>query len=82
VLVSGLCATSELTVFGAVMPTLMALADEVIWCMADCDWCGSLGVATRSACTVEKKGEVLVGGESVYKAACPTCWARARNAKT
>jgi thymidine kinase len=82
VLVSGLCATSELTMFGDVMPTLMALADRVVWCLSDCDFCGSLGVATRSVCTVEKQGDVLVGGEGVYKAACPSCWANERSANT
>jgi thymidine kinase len=30
--------------------------------------------ATRSLCVVEKEGEVLVGGEETYKAACPSCW--------
>jgi len=82
VLVSGLCATSEFQVFGKAMPTLMALADRICWCKADCDWCGSLGVATRSVCIVPKASEVLVGGESVYKAACPSCWVRARNLST
>jgi thymidine kinase len=77
VLVSGLTATSELGVFGSAMPQLLALADEINHCKADCDFCGCLGVASRSVCTVPKDGEVLVGGESVYKAACPACWGKA-----
>lgn len=77
VLVSGLSATSELTVFGSAMPTLIALADEIHHCLADCDYCGSLGLASRSICTVPKDGDVLVGGEAVYKAACPRCWGTA-----
>ena len=76
VLITGLCATSELRIFGEAMPTLMAMADEVRWCKADCDFCNSLGLATRSFCMVPKKADVLVGGENVYKAACPRCWTR------
>ena len=74
VLVTGLCATSEMRVFGQAMPTLIATADEVRWCKADCDFCGSLGTATRSVCLVKKNEDVLVGGPSVYKAACVACW--------
>jgi thymidine kinase len=74
VLISGLSATSELGTFGTAMSTLLALADEVFWCKADCDLCGRMRAATRSLCVVEKKGEVLVGGAETYKAACPSCW--------
>lgn len=74
VLISGLSATSELGTFGTAMSTLLALADEVFWCKADCDLCGRMRAATRSLCVVEKEGEVLVGGEETYKAACPSCW--------
>ena len=73
VLVSGLCMTSELRVFGQAMPRLMAMADEVRHCKADCDYCNSLSMATRSVCTVEKEGDVQVGA-SIYKAACVSCW--------
>jgi len=75
VLVSGLCATSEMRVFGQAMPLLLATADEVVWCKSDCDYCGSLGTATRSVCLIAKREDVLVGGPSVYKAACVSCWA-------
>ena len=61
ILVSGLSATSELGTFGTVMATIMALADEVFWCKADCDLCGRMRAATRSLCVVPKIGEVLVG---------------------
>lgn len=74
VLVSGLAATSELTVFGSAMPRLLALADEIHHCMSDCDYCSSLGTASRSVCTVPKDVEVLVGGSSIYKASCVPCW--------
>jgi len=79
VLITGLCATSELRVFGQAMPSLMASADVVKHCKADCDFCGSLGIATRSVCLVEKVGNVLVGGENTYKAACVRCWIEATN---
>jgi thymidine kinase len=75
VLVSGLCMTSELRVFGSAMPQLMAMADDVKHCKADCDYCNSLSTATRSVCTVEKQGDVQVGA-SIYKAACTSCWVK------
>lgn len=76
VLVSGLSMTSEMGTFGTAMPLLLSLADKIIFCRADCDICKTINTATRSICTVEKQGDVLVGGESVYKAACPKCWSK------
>lgn len=74
VIISGLAATSELEPFGSSMPRLIAVADEVTFCKADCDGCGSFGTATRSVCLKPKAGQVLVGGEETYQAACPSCW--------
>lgn len=74
VIVSGLAATSELEVFGTSMPRLLAVADEVTSCKADCDKCGAFGTATRSICLKRKDGLVLVGGEETYQATCPACW--------
>lgn len=76
VLVSGLAATSELEPFGAAMPALLAVADQIRVLKADCDYCGRYGTATRSVCSRPKVGQVLVGGEETYKAACPACWSR------
>jgi thymidine kinase len=73
VVVSGLSATSELDVFGLSMAKLMAVADEIIWCKADCDACGGFGIATRSYCLKQKTDAVLVGGEDVYQAVCVAC---------
>ena len=74
ILVSGLSMTSELEVFGTSMARLMAVADEVIWCKADCDVCKSIGTASRSICRVRKDGQIKVGGTETYLAACPRCW--------
>jgi thymidine kinase len=78
VLVSGLVATSDMTPFGEAMPHLVATADSVRWLKADCDRCGKVGRGTRTLCLVEKDGDVLVGGTSLYVAACPSCWTAAK----
>lgn len=75
ILISGLAATSELEVFGSVMPRLIAVADEVVWCKADCDSCGTMQSATRSFRIAGPKDQpVEVGGEEKYQALCPACW--------
>lgn len=76
VLVSGLVATSELEPFGTTMPSLLAVADAIVRLRADCDLCGRYNAATRSLCLRPKQGQVLVGGEEVYRAACSKCWTR------
>ena len=69
VLVSGVPATSELEVFKESMCKIMAVADEIIWCRADCDSCSSFDKATRSFYLHgEKKQQVHVGGEEDYAA--------------
>jgi len=74
ILVSGLPATSELEPFGTSFPRVMAVADEVIWCKADCDTSRRMESATRSMCLVKKDGQKLVGGEETYRPACPEVW--------
>jgi thymidine kinase len=74
VLVSGLSATSEMEVFSRLMADILAIADEIVTCRADCDFCGAFAAATRSVCLQEKDGKILVGGDEVYRAACPNCW--------
>lgn len=76
VIISGLAATSELEPFGTSMPKLLAVADEIMLCKADCDACAVYGIASRSRYVgVEaKEGQVKVGGALVYDADCPVCW--------
>lgn len=76
VIVSGLAATSELEPFGVSMPKLLAVADIIKMCKADCDECAAFGIASRSRYIGEeaKEGQVKVGGEPDYAANCPTCW--------
>lgn len=76
ILVSGLSATSELEPFTLLMAWLLAVADHIVQCHADCDLCGEMESASRSVCLIEKNGQVLVGGEETYKAACPECWTK------
>jgi thymidine kinase len=74
VIISALSASSEMEPFTLLMGWLLAVADEVKQCRADCDVCGRFNAATRSICLQEKDGQVLVGGEESYEAACPECW--------
>lgn len=76
VIISGLSATSELEPFGVSMPKLLAIADEIHLCKADCDGCATYGAASRSRYIGDEKktGQVKVGGESDYAANCPRCW--------
>jgi thymidine kinase len=76
ILVSGLGATSELEPFGASMPKLLAVADEVNWSNADCDACGEHGTATRSLYigAAPKTEQVRVGGEESFTPTCVACW--------
>ena len=76
VIISGLAATSELEPFGTSMPKLLAVADEIMLCKADCDACAAYGVASRSRYVGKeaKDGQVKVGGVLVYDADCPACW--------
>lgn len=78
VLVSALSATSELDVFGSSVAKLLAVADYIFFCNADCDNCKKVGVATRSFFVDgEKPAKVNVGGADVYQALCPSCWTHA-----
>lgn len=79
ILVSGCPATSELEPFGESFPKLIAVADEVVWCKADCDYTRRGNSASRSICLKEKDGQVLVGGEETYRPASPEAWAKWRH---
>lgn len=74
ILLSGLPATSELEPFGTSFPRLIAVADDVSWCKADCDFTGTMRTATRSVCLLPKEGQKLVGGEETYRPASPEAW--------
>lgn len=74
VMVSGCPATSELEPFGSSFPKILAVADDVEWCKADCDFTNTQGTASRSVCLKPKKGPKLVGGEETYKPATPEAW--------
>lgn len=77
ILVSGCAATSEMQMFGSCMAMLLAVADSVIWCLADCDECGRMNCASRSWHIGGPKSQtVKVGGEDIYEALCPTCWTK------
>ena len=72
VVAAGLDLTSEGYPFGS-MGHLMSLADRVVKLTAICA-CGA--EATRTRCTVEKNGEVLVGGSGKYVPMCLRCWSK------
>ena len=78
IMLSGLPATSELEPFGTSFPRLIAVADDVIWCKADCDYTGTMDTATRSVCLIPKDGQKLVGGAETYKPASPDAWNKTR----
>lgn len=82
VLLSGCAATSELEPFGSSLPRLMAVADHVEFCKADCDECGVMGAGTRSRFKLGQKSGVVVGGEESYEPRCPACWTKAQQALT
>lgn len=75
ILISALSATSEMEVFSDLMGRLLAVADEIVSCRADCDRCGKFAGATRSFFSDgSKTSKVQVGGEESYLALCPECW--------
>jgi len=76
VLLSGCAADSDLGPFKNSFPRLIAVADRVEFCRADCDGCATMGTATRSICLTGKDEQVLVGGEETYRPACPSCWTK------
>lgn len=74
IMLSGCPATSELEPFGQSFPKLIAVADDVIWCKADCDFTHTMDTASRSVCLVPKSGQKLVGGAETYKPASVEGW--------
>jgi len=75
VLVSTIAATSEMEPISPSISALLAIADEVHHCRADCDDCQRLGTASRSWHLDGPKTEkVKTGGEESYEPKCPKCW--------
>jgi thymidine kinase len=81
VLISTLTATSEMEPISPSVSALLAIADEIHLCRADCDDCQRLSSATRSwHLDGPKKEKVKVGGEESYEPKCPECWDNRLNA--
>lgn len=74
VVCTGLDLTSSGEPFG-IVPSLLALADEVIKLTAVCMCCGEPATRTFRKQTVSEK-KVLIGGAESYEARCFSCWKR------
>jgi len=75
ILISGIGCDCDQKPFGATMPRLLSVADQINWCPADCDCCGAINGATRHVILVPyTPGKPCPGGEESYCAACPECW--------
>jgi thymidine kinase len=77
VLISTIAATSEMEPISPSVSALLAIADEIHHCRADCDDCLRLGNASRSWHLAGPKAEkVKTGGEESYEPKCPSCWTK------
>lgn len=75
VLISTISATSEMEPISPSVSALLAIADEIHHCRADCDDCRRFGNASRSWHLAGPKAEkVKTGGEEAYEPKCPSCW--------
>ena len=75
VLISTIAATSEMEPISPSVSALLAVADEIHHCRADCDDCQRLGNASRSWHLAGPKTEkVKAGGEEAYEPKCAACW--------
>lgn len=75
VLVSTLGCDADQKPFFTSAPKLIAVADHVQFCNADCDSCGGFGIGTRHVIHVPyKHGEICPGGIDIFSSACPRCW--------
>lgn len=75
ILVSAIGCNSEQEPFGETTPKLIASADEINWCKADCDSCGGINQASRHTILVKNTpGEPCPGGVESYAATCVSCW--------
>ena len=84
VIISGLTMTSECKPFSmdisgrCPVAAVLATADEIITCRADCDFCeAGRDAATRTVFFAsDDKAERRVGGDEAYAPACVDCWNR------
>jgi len=75
VLISTITMTSEMEPVSSSVSALLAVADEIHLCRADCDDCQRLSNASRSWYLPGQKTEkILTGGEETYEPKCPSCW--------
>jgi len=75
ILISTISATSEMAPVSSSISALLAVADEIHHCRADCDDCQRFNGATRSFHLDGPKTEkVRTGGEESYEPKCPNCW--------
>jgi thymidine kinase len=75
VLISTISATSEMEPISPSISALLAIADEIHHCRADCDDCQRLSNASRSwHLSGPKTEKVKTGGEESYEPKCPRCW--------
>lgn len=75
VLISTIAATSEMEPISPSVSALLAIADEIHHCRADCDDCQRLGNASRSWHLAGPKTEkIKEGGEESYEPKCSSCW--------
>lgn len=70
--IAGLNLTTEKKPFGK-MGDLLCCADNVNMLTSICEVCKSEN-ATYSYCTVEKTGDILVGGDDIYIPVCNNCY--------
>lgn len=81
VLISSIAATSEMEPISPSISALLAIADEIHHCRADCDSCGRLEFATRSSFKGVKSVAIVVGGEESYEPLCAACWDKENRVK-
>jgi thymidine kinase len=75
VLISTITATSEMEPISSSVSALLAIADEIHPCRADCDDCETLSAASRSwHLGGPKEEKIKEGGEEVYEPKCSGCW--------
>lgn len=77
VMISTISSTSEGEPISPQVSALLAVADRIEHCRADCDDCGRDNNATRSWYVAGIKEErIKTGGEESYEPKCPRCWTK------
>jgi thymidine kinase len=73
VIVAGLPQDSYGKPFGA-MPTILAMADNIVCLKAVCSKCKKINSATRTYRKIQDKAQVVVGGIDMFEPRCFECW--------